>query len=226
MSAVLALVRSPRIGAPLVVERGRLSVAATLVGLATVIAAANVARFAADVSVQDVMFGPQRSAAIATLLALLGRDLTAVVLHLLESAWSAVLVASALGPLWIWLLGASAIHAAARLGGAGRPFLPILVLFGHATGVTRAAADLAALVLGGRGPAAGIAQLVGLAALVWLGAMALRGIEAHYGVEQRRAITILLVAIGLFYLVPLLIIVAAVVAIVVAAVVLEYFPAR
>lgn len=204
----------------------RLWVAAVSVSAATIVAAASVARSAAEVSVQDVMFGPDRSPLVDALLSLLGRDLTSVVLHLFEQSWSAVLVVSALGPLWLWLLGASAIHAAARLAGGGRPFRPILVTFGIATGVTRGSAELVALVAGGRGAGAVAAQLVGIASLAWSGALSLRAIQLHYAVDQRRGATILVLAVGLFYLVPLALIVLAVVAILVAAIALDYFPSR
>lgn len=224
MSLVLDLIRSPRAGAARVLETARLSIAAAAVALATIVAAANVARFSADVRVQDVMFGPERSPLVGTLLSLLGRDLTSVVLHLVEEAWAAVLVVTALGPLWIWLLGASAIHAAARLAAGGRPFGPMLVLFGLATGLSQLASGGVALLLGGRGPGAAVAQVVGLAALVWLGVVALRGIERHYGVARGRAMTILAIAVVLFYVVPLASIVVAVVAILLAAVTLDYFP--
>ncbi len=224
MTLVLELVRSPGRGAELVLERGRLPAAAVAVGIATAIAAASVGRFAAEVSVQEVMFGPGRSPLVGVLLSVLGRGLTIVVLHLVEQSWAALLIVSALGPMWIWLLGAGAIHAAARLAGGGRPFRPILVLVGIATGMTRAVADAVALVAGDRGPGAAVAQVAGLLALGWLGLIALRGIQSHYRVDATRAFTILALAVVLFYLVPLVLIAAAVVAIVVAAVVLKYVP--
>ncbi|MBU6424680.1 MAG: hypothetical protein KGJ98_05600 [Chloroflexota bacterium] len=224
MTLVLELVRSPRRGAALVLERGRLLGAAMAVAVATAIAAASVGRFASAVSVQDVMFGPHRSALVGLLLSLLGRDLTIVVLHLLEQSWAALLIVSALGPMWIWLLGASAIHAAARIGGAGRPFYPMLVLIGVATAVTRSVSDAIGLAAGVHGAGPAVAQLAGLLGLGWLGLIALRGIQRHYQVGETRAFTILALALVLFYLVPLLLIAAAVVAIVVAAVVLKYVP--
>jgi multisubunit Na+/H+ antiporter MnhE subunit len=225
VTLALELVRAPRSGVAHALEHGRLSAAAASVGLATVVAAANVARFSADVRVQDVMFGPERSPLVGTLLSLLGRDLTSVVLHLVEQSWVALLVVTALGPLWIWLLGASAIHAAARLAGGGRPFRPMFVLVGLATGLSRIASDAAALAVGPRGPGAAVTQIVGVVALVWLGVIVLRGIERHYVVATARALTILALALVLFYVVPLVLIVAAVVAILVAAVALNYFAA-
>lgn len=228
MTELIALARSPRLGARAVLERGRLAAAVALVALATAAASLNAARFASVVSVQEVVFGDRRIALIDALLGTLGRDLTSVVVYLIERSWSALIVASALTPVFIWLLGASSVHAAARLGGAARrPFRPMLVLFGYATALARVPADLAGAALGGdRGAGAQLAGLIGLAGLLWLGLVAWRAIEAHYGVVAGRAFTLLAVAIVLFYLVPLALIVAAAVAILIAAVVLEYFPAR
>ena len=224
MSALLALARHPREGAALVVRQGRLGVALLLVAAATVVSALSAARFAGEVSVQEVMFGPQRSPAVEALLGALGKELTAIVLHLVESSWNALIVATAFGPVFVWLLGATAVHAAARLAGHRRPFLPMLVLVGHATGLTRPVGDLAALALGSRGTGASLAQLIGALAFVWLGVLAWRGIQAHYGVPEGKALSILVVAIVFFYLAPLVLVAAAAVAIIVAAIVLEYVP--
>lgn len=226
MSRILALARSPREGAASVVREGQLAGAVLLVAAATVLSVLQTLRFASEVSVQDVMFGPQRSPAVTALLETLGKEMTSVVLYLVESSWNALLVVSALAPILVWLLGATAIHASARLAGNARPFLPMLVLVGYATALTRPVADLAALVLGPRGPGGGIAQLAGTAAILWLGVLAFYGIRAHYGVPDGRALSILLVAIVFFYLAPLTLILVALIAILVAAVVLEYVPAR
>jgi hypothetical protein len=147
------------------------------------------------------------------------------VLHLFHEAWAAILAASALGPVFIWLLGASAIHASARLNGVARPIMPMFVLHGYATGLRRPVADGIALVLGPRGPLAALAGLVGVLAILWLGIIVWHGIRTYYAVSGGKALTILVVAIVLFYVVPLALILAAVVAIVVAAFVLEYVPA-
>ncbi len=226
MSLLLRLARSPRAGAAAVVQGGGLLPATLLVAAATVIAGAHAARFASEVSVEDIAFGPDRSPLISTLLATLGRDLTSVVVYVIERAWDSLLVATALAPLLIWILGATAIHAAARLGGAPQRFRPILVLVGHATGLTRPAADLAGLAFGSRGAGAALAQAVGTLAVVWLGVLLWQGIRTHYGVSGGKALTILLVALALFYLAPLTAILLAVIAVLAAAVVLEYFPAR
>jgi hypothetical protein len=98
------------------------------------------------------------------------------------------------------------------------------VLHGYATGLMRPVADGAALLLGPRGIGAAVAQLVGALAIVWLGVIVWRGIQSYYGVGGGRGLTILVVALVLFYLVPLAVIVMAVAAILVSALVLEYFP--
>jgi hypothetical protein len=224
MRALLLLARDPRAGVPAVLASGRVSTAILLVAIAEALAGLNALRFASEVSVQDVMFGEGRSPIVGVLLGSLGRDLTAVVLHLFERAWDGIVAASAIGPLFIWLLGATAIHASARLNGVARPLRPMFVLHGYATGLMRPVADGAALVLGARGAGAAVAQLVGAIAILWLGVIVWRGIQAYYGVSGGRGLTILIVALVLFYLVPLALILTAVVAILVSAVVLEYFP--
>jgi len=79
-------------------------------------------------------------------------------------------------------------------------------------------------VLGvGRGIGPQIASVVSLVCLGWLLFIAHRAIRVHYSVDRDRATRILIVAVVVFYLVPLVLIVCAAVAIIVAAVVLEYF---
>lgn len=221
---VLALVRSPREGAARAVREGRLPDAVALVAAATAISILQVLRFAGEVTVEDVMFG--RGPLIGTLLALLGRDLTSVVLYLFQRSWPALLAATALSPVFIWLLGATAIHAAARLAGHARPLTPMLAFVGVATGLTRPVADVAALAVGSRGPASGLAGVASTLALLWLGLLVWHGIRAHYEVADARAWTILVLAIALFYLAPLTLILLAVVAILAAAILLQYFPER
>ena len=154
----------------------------------------------------------------------LGTERTAVVLYLVQRSFDAVLVATAVTPIFVWLLGSSAVQASARLAGIRRPYLPLLVFFAYAAALTLIPANAATLVLGtGATVGAQIAQLVGLACLVWLGVIAYRGVRAYYAVDQRQATRILVVALVLFYLVPLILIVGAAVSIIVAAVVLGYF---
>ncbi len=224
--SLLALVRSPREGAAGVLRGGRLSGALALVAVATAISILQVLRFAGEVAVEDVMFGRGRSPLVGVLLALLGRDLTSVVLYLFQRSWPALLAVTALSPLFIWVLGATAVHAAARLAGQARPMRPMLVFVGVATGLTRPVADLAALALGTRGPAGAVVGIAGALALLWLGILVWHGIRAHYAVDPGRASTILVLAVALFYLAPVTLILLAVVAILAAAIVLEYFPQR
>lgn len=225
MSAVLALVRSPRAGVALVLREGRLAVASLLVAAATALSVLHTLLFAGEVAVEEVMFGPGRSPVVGVLLDLLGRDMTSVVLYLFERSWTALLAIGAIAPALVWILGSTAVHAAARLSGIKRPFLPMLILFGYAVGVTRPVADLAALAADPQGPGAALAELVGLAAAVWLGVIAWYGIRAHYDLPGGRALTLLVVALVFFYLLPITLILLAVIAILIAAVVLEYVPA-
>ena len=225
MTELLALIRSPRRGAALILASGRLSVAVGLVIVATAVAAVNAARFAADVPVASVLYGDARSPAISALIDTLGRDRAAVVSYLIEQAWTAVIVVTAFSPLLVWILGATAVHAAARLDGVRRPRRPMFVLLGYATAVARIPADGAAALLGsGKTAGAQIAQLIGTAGLVWLAFISWRGIEAHYALPPRRAFIVLVFAIVVFYVVPLVLIIASIVVLVIAAVVLEYVP--
>lgn len=226
MRQLFLLARDPRAGVPAVITTGRVGTAIVLVAIAEAFAGLNALRFASEVPVSEVMFANWRGGPVGILLDAVGRDLTAILLHLVERAWDGIVVASALGPLFIWLLGATAIHASARLNGVARPLLPMFVLHGYATGLMRPVADGAALLLGPRGAGAAVAQLVGALSIVWLGVIVWNGIQAHYGVTGGRAFTILVMAVVLFYLVPLVLIVLAVIAIVIAAFVLEYVPAR
>jgi hypothetical protein len=215
---LLALARSPRLGSLVVLARGTPLVAIVLVLLSTAIALVEAARFAEAVPVDSVVFGEGRSAAVTALINTFGRDTAALVVYLFQQSYGWLIVATGLTPLFIWILGSTAVQAAARLGGARAPFVPMLVLFGYATGLTRIPADLFGLVL----PGSGLAQLVGTATLLWLAIIVLRAIEAHYAMLGGRALTTLIVAAVFFYLVPLALIVLAAVAIIIAAIVLDY----
>jgi hypothetical protein len=154
----------------------------------------------------------------------IGTERTAVVIYLVQRSFDAVLVATAVTPIFVWLLGSSAVQASARLAGIRRPYLPLLVLFGYAAALTLIPANAATLVLGtGATVGSQVAQLIGLACLVWLGVIAYRGVRAYYAVDPGHATRILVVALVLFYLVPLMVIVGAAISIIVAAVVLGYF---
>ncbi len=225
MNALVALVRSPRRGIALVLATGRLPVALGLVLLATAVAAVSAARFAGDVPVSSVLYGPDRSPAIGTLIDTLGVDRAAVIGYLIEQVWTAVIVVTAFSPLLVWVLGATAVQAAARLEGIRRPFGPMFVFFGYATALTRIPADGAAAILGsGKAAGAPFAQLVGTLCLGWLAFLLWRAIEAHYALAPTRAAIVLLIAVVVFYVVPLALIIGAAIAILVAAIVLDYVP--
>lgn len=225
MTLLLQLGRSPRIGAAAVLLSGRLRTAVILVAIATAIATANAIRVAADVPIAAVLYGDQRSSAVTALIDVLGRERTAVVLYLVERSWDAVLILTAVAPAFYWLLGSTAVHAAARPQARARPYRPMLVLLGYAVPLTRIPADLAGLLLGSGRGAGALAELIGTLSLILLGVIAWRGIQAHYGLARGPALRILLVAVVLFYVVPFAVIVLAVVGLVLAAIVLGYVPA-
>ena len=218
------LLRSPREGTAAVLSRGSLLAALAGVAVASAASAAAAARFAGEVRVQDVVFGPDRAPVVDVLIGGLGVELTAAVVYLLERAFPWLLLATAFTPLFIWLLGASAIHGAARMLGARAPFRAMLVLAGHATAVARLPAEAAALLLGagGGGAAPRIAQLIGIASFAWLALVAWHGVCRHYAVAGDRAVTVLGIALTLFYVVPGLVIAASLVAVLIAALVLGY----
>lgn len=224
---MLALVRSPRRGVATVLADGRLSIALIGVSVATLVAVVNATRFAADVPVSSVLYGGTRSPVIAPLIAALGRDRVAVLGYLIEQVWTTLVIVVACGPLFVWFLGSTAVHAAARMDGLRRPFRPMLILFGYLTALTRIPADAASALLGsGRSPGAPIAQLIGTLCLLWLAVLVWRAIGIHYALPPGRAAIVLIIAVALFYLVPLVLIVVAGVAILIAAVILDYVPGR
>lgn len=221
---IIALARSPSRGAPIVLARGRLLSAVLLVLAATLVSGLGAVRVSGETYLDDLFFGATRHPLITAMLQTLGTERTAVVIYLIQRSFDAVLVATAVTPIFVWLLGSSAVQASARLAGIRRPYLPLLVLFGYAAALTLIPANTATLILG-TGPTVGaqIAQLIGVACLVWLALIAYRGVRAYYEVDRAGATRILLVALVLFYLAPLILIVGAAVAIIVAAVVLGYF---
>ncbi len=221
---LLALARSPSAGAPIVLARGRLFSAVLLVLAATCVSALGAVRMSGETFGDDLFLGATRHPLVTVMLQTIGTERTAVVIYLVQRSFDAVLVATAVTPVFVWLLGSSAVQASARLAGIRRPYLPLLVFFGYAAALTLIPANAATLALG-TGPAVGsqIAQLIGLACLVWLGVIAYRGVRAYYAVDPRHATRILVVALVLFYLVPLMVIVGAAISIIVAAVMLGYF---
>src|SRR5438067_1507259 len=93
----------------MVLATGRLPVALGLVVVATLVAAVSAARFAGDVPVSSVLYGPDRSPAIATLIETLGVDRAAIISYLIEQAWTAVIVVTAFSPLLVWILVAAIV---------------------------------------------------------------------------------------------------------------------
>lgn len=195
-----------------------------LMATASVTSTLVAARAGSTIDTNALFFADTREPFVQVMIDALGPQRTAVVLYLVQRAFDAVIVATALSPLFYWLLGSTAIHASARLAGRRAPFGPLLLLFAYATAVALVPGNLASLVLGaGRGVGPLIASLVGIACLGWLLFVAHRAIRAHYGVGGDVATRILVVAVAAFYVAPLVLIVGAAAAIVVAAVVLEYF---
>lgn len=221
---ILALARSPSRGAPVVLARGRLTSAVMLVLAATMISALAAVRLSSETILDDLFFGATRHPLVTAMIETLGAERTAVVVYLVQRSFDAVLAATAVTPVFVWLLGSSAIQASARLAGIRRPYGPFLKFFGYAAALTLIPSNLASLALGS-GPTVGgqIAQLVSLVCLVWLGVIAYRGVRAYYDVDRNLATRILLVALVVFYLIPLVLIVGAAVSIIFAAVILEYF---
>jgi hypothetical protein len=180
-------------------------------------------RLSQTVHVDDIVFGPTRSAIVDTLLLAIGVERTAVLVYVLQRSFDALVVAAALTPIFLWLLGSSAIHAAARFRGLrGRPYLPLLVLFGYAELVYQLPTSLAGILFAGS-PLTPIADVVSVVMLVWLAFVVHRAIELHYGVSGDQATAIFILGGLAFYLLPLILIGILLVAIVVAAAVLEYF---
>jgi len=221
---LLALARSPSAGAPVVLARGRLLSAVLLVLAATLVSGLGAVRMSGETYVDELFFGATRHPVISAMLQTLGTERTAVVIYLVQRSFDAVLVATAVTPIFVWLLGSSAVQASARLAGVRRAYQPLLVFFGYAAALTLIPANAATLAFG-TGPTVGsqIAQLIGLACLAWLGIIAYRGVRAYYAVDNALTIRILVVALVLFYLVPLVLIIGAAVSIIVAAVILGYF---
>jgi hypothetical protein len=180
-------------------------------------------RLSQTVHVDDIVFGPTRSAIVDTLLLAIGVERTAVLVYVLQRSFDALVVAAALTPIFLWLLGSSAIHAAARIRGLrGRAYLPLLVLFGYAVLVYQLPTSLAGILFAG-GPVAALADVISVTMLVWLAFVVHRAIQLHYGVSGDQALAIFVIGALAFYLLPLILIGILLVAIVVAAAILQYF---
>ena len=180
-------------------------------------------RLSQTVHVDDIVFGPTRSAIVDTLLLAIGVERTAVLVYVLQRSFDALVVAAALTPIFLWLLGSSAIHAAARIRGLrGRPYRPLLVLFGYAELVYQLPTSLAGIAFAG-GPFTPLADLISVVMLVWFALVVHRAIALHYGVSGDQAFAIFILGGLAFYLLPLILIGIVLVAIVVAAAILQYF---
>lgn len=223
-AAFIALARAPRTGVVRVLAEPSLLLALVLMAGASLTSTLAASRVGLDTDVNAWFFSGTRHPAVQLMIDSLGPQRTAVVLYLVQRSFDAIVVVTAISPLFYWLLGSSAIHASARLSGLRRPYRPLLLLFAYATPLTLIPANIATLALGaGRGLGPQLASLVGVACVGWLLFIAHRAIRAHYDVDRDRATRILVIAVVAFYLVPLILIVGAAVAIIVAAVVLEYF---
>jgi len=224
MNELVALAQSPRAGVVRVLAQPSAWIAFGLMALATVTSTLVAARVGSETDVNELFFAGTRQPFVQAMIDSLGPQRTAVVLYLVQRSFDAVVVATAFTPLFYWLLGSTAMHASARLAGSRPPFGPILLLFAYAAPLTLVPANLATLALGvGKGIGPQLATLIGYVCLGWLLLIAFRAIQAHYGVDRDRALRILVVAVVLFYLVPLVLIVIAAISIIVAALVLEYF---
>jgi hypothetical protein len=220
----ITLVRSPRAGVDLALANGSALLAFVLMAVASVASTMAAARVAESTDLNALFFAGTRQVWVQTMIDQLGAERTAVLLYLVQRSFDAVIIATAISPLFVWLLGSSAIHASARLAGIRRPYMPLLILFAYATALTLVPASLATLVLGGGDTiGARIGGIIGWACILWLGVIAYRAIRSHYGVAGDKAARILIIALVLFYLVPLVLIVAAASSIIVAAILLEYF---
>jgi hypothetical protein len=193
------------------------------VPIAMVFSTLSAYRLSQTVHVDDIVFGPTRSAIVDALLLAIGVERTAVLVYVLQRSFDALVVAAALTPIFLWLLGSSAIHAAARIRGLrGRPYLPLLVLFGYAEFVYQVPTSLAGIAFAG-GPLTPLADVISVVMLVWLAFVVHRAIELHYGVSGDQALAIFIIGGLAFYLLPLILIGILLVAIVVAAAILQYF---
>jgi hypothetical protein len=220
--AELLELRWPRRFATWALRAGRLRQAVLFVAVAMLFSTASAFVVSRTVRVEDLVFGPTRSPAVDTLVGAIGIERTAVLVYLLERSFDALVIASALTPIFLVLLGSSAMHAAARLRALrGHPYLPLLVLFAYAEVVYQIPTSVAAIVF--TGPASAVASAVSLVTLIWFAFVVHRGISLHYAVSGGEAVAIFLIGALVFYLLPLLLIGGTLVAIVVAAAILQYF---
>jgi hypothetical protein len=193
------------------------------VPIAMVFSVLSAYRLSQTVHVDDIVFGPTRSAIVDTLLVAIGVERTAVLVYVLQRSFDALVVAAALTPIFLWLLGSSAIHAAARFRAVrGRPYRPLLVLFGYAELAYQLPTSLAGIAFAG-GPLTPLADVISVVMLVWFAFVVRRAIELHYSVSGDQALAIFLIGGLAFYLLPLILIGILLVSVVVAAAILQYF---
>ena len=222
---LLALRRPARFAA-WALGTGTFGRALAAVALAMVFSILGAYRLGSTVNVEDFAFGPSRNVTIDALISAIGIERTAVLVYMMQRSFAALVVASALTPIFFWLLGSSAMHAAARIRGLrGRAYLPMLVLFAYAALVYQAPTSVAALAFGPLGEGAGsqLANAVSLAMLAWFAFVVYRGIEQHYGVSGERAMLIFVIGGLVFYLLPFVLIIGTLVGLVVTAALLQYF---
>jgi hypothetical protein len=222
----LAILRSPRRFAEWVLRTGTFPQALVFIGVAMAFSIVGAYRLATTIRIGDLVFGPTRSSVIDTLIGAIGVERTTVLVYMLQRSFDVLVVASAITPLFLWLLGSSAMHAAARIRGVrGHAYLPMIVLFAYAEAAYQVPTSTAGILFGSIGAGLGpqLASVVSVIALVWFALVVYRGIEIHYGVSGDRAIAIFFLGAIVFYVVPLVLIVAALIAIVLAASLLEYF---
>jgi hypothetical protein len=225
-AADLASLRYPKRFAAWTLARGTFPQALLCIAIAMGFSTLGAYELANTVRVQDLVFGPSRSSFVDALIDAIGVERTSVLVYMLQRSFDALVVASAITPIFLWLLGSSAMHAAARFRGVrGHAFLPMLVLFAYAELAYQVPTTVAGLVFGGLGPGVGpqIANVVGVAVLVWFALVVYRGIVLYYGVSGERALAIFLLGAIVFYVVPLVLIAGVLIGIVVAAALLQYF---
>jgi hypothetical protein len=222
----LAVLLSPRRFAEWALRSGTFPQALVLIAVAMAFSIVGAYRLATTIRVEDLVFGPTRSSVIDALIGAIGVERTTVLVYMLERSFDVLVVASAITPLFLWLLGSSAMHAAARIRGVrGHAYLPMIVLFAYAEAGYQVPTSTAGILFGAFGSGLGpqLASAVSVIALAWFALVVYRGVESYYGVSGDRAIAIFLLGAIVFYIVPLILIVAALIAIVLAASLLEYF---
>src|SRR5438105_15065122 len=136
LAALAMLARTPRAGVARILERPSPVAALLLMSLACVTSTLVAARVGSETDVNELFFSGTRTPLVQAMIDALGPQRTAVVLYLVQRSFDAVVVATALSPLFYWLLGSTAVHASARLAGVRPSFRPLLLFFAYATPLT------------------------------------------------------------------------------------------